>query len=157
MAQTTGAITGALGKIEISSDDGSTWTDISGSTTAIDSIEFTRSSGSKATFQGSFHVVTVGKQDTSTIGITALYTETAGEATLTAISLIKANTQVDLRWQYADVTAVVGATYQRYFTLGKSRIISATLPEVNSESGEPAVLMFTVSVPGIDYETITVA
>jgi len=157
MAQTTGAITGALGKIEISFDDGSTWDDISGSSTSIDSIEYNRSNGSKATFQGSFHVVTTGKQGEATIGITALYTETADEATLLAVSGIKNNTPCDLRWQYADVTVVVGATYLRYFTLGKSRIGNISLPEINSESGEPAVMTMTITAPGIDYETVTVA
>lgn len=157
MAQTTGTITGALGKIEISFDDGTTWKDISGSSCSIDSVEYTRASGSKATFDGSFHVVTTGKQQMATIGITSLYTEVADEATLLTVSAIKSNTPCDLRWQYADVTAVVGATYKRYYSLGKSRIVSVQLPEINSESGEPAVLIFSVDMPGIDYETITVA
>lgn len=157
MAQTTGVITGSLGKIEISFDDGSTWKDISGSSCSIDSVEYTRVSGSKATFDGTFRVVTTGKQDMATIGITALYTETADEATLLAVSGIKNNTPCDLRWQYADVTAVVGATYKRYYSLGKSRIASVQLPEINAESGEPAVMVMSITMPGIDYETITVA
>jgi len=157
MAQTTGSITGALGKIEISFDDGATFTDISGSTTSMDQVEYARASGSKNTFGDAFAVVTVGKQLPTNIVVNALYTETASEATDKAIANLKSNTPCDLRWQYADVTIVVGAKYLQYTTLGKSRIIKADLPEVNSESGEPATLSFTVFAPGIDYSEITVA
>jgi hypothetical protein len=156
MAQTTGSLTGALGKIEISFDDGSTWTDISGSTTSMDQVEYARSSGSKNTFGDAFAVVTVGKQLPTNIVVNALYTETTSEATDEAITGIKANTPCDLRWQYADVTTTPGAKYLQYITLGKSRVIKADLPEVNSESGEPATLSFTVFAPGIDYSEITV-
>jgi hypothetical protein len=157
MAQTTGSITGALGKIEISFDDGATFVDISGSTSSLDAIEYARANGTKATFQGDFSIVTIGKQIPTMITINCLYTETAGEATDKAVVNIKANTPCDLRWQYADVTAVVGAKYLQYITLGKSRIVKASLPEINAESGEPAMLAFTVSAPGIDYSEITVA
>lgn len=156
MAQTTGSITGALGKIEISFDNGATFTDISGSTSSIDAIEYARSSGSKATFQGTYRLVTVGKQIPAMIVINCLYTETTGEATQLAIGNIKTNTPCDLRWQYADVTTTPGAKYLEYVTLGKSRIVKAALPNIDAESGEPAMLAFTVSAPGIDYSEITV-
>jgi hypothetical protein len=157
MAQTTGSITGALGKIEISFDDGATFVDISGSTSSIDAIEYARANGTKATFQGDFSIVTIGKQIPTMITINCLYTETSSESTALAVGNIKSNTPCDLRWQYADVTAVVGAKYLQYITLGKSRIVKAALPEINAESGEPAMLAFTVSAPGIDYSEITVA
>jgi hypothetical protein len=157
MAQTTGSITGSLGKIEISFDDGATFTDISGSTSSIDTIEFARSNGTKTTFAGDFSIITVGKQIPTMITINCLYTETSAESTALAISNIKSNTPCDLRWQYADVTVLVGAKYLQYISLGKSRITKAALPEINAESGEPAMLSFTVSAPGIDYSEITVA
>jgi len=157
MAQTTGSITGALGKLEISFDDGATFVDISGSTSSLDAIEYARANGTKATFLGDFSIVTIGKQIPTMITINCLYTETAGEATALAVANIKANTPCDLRWQYADITAVVGAKYLQYITLGKSRIVKASLPEINAESGDPAMLAFTVSAPGIDYSEITVA
>lgn len=157
MAQTTTTLTGALGKIEISFDDGVTFTDISGSTTSMDAIEYTRAGGSKATFNGDYHLVTAGKQLTTMITVNALYTETSSEATQLAIANIKTNTPCDLRWQYADVTTTVGAKYLQYVTLGKSRIKKVSLPKLDSESGEPATLSFTIHAPGVDYSEITVA
>lgn len=156
MAQTTASITGALGAIAISFDAGVTYTDISGSTTSIDGIEFARSSGSKPTFQGNYHIITVGKQIETSITVNCLYTETVNEAAALAISAIKVNKKLVLRWQYADVTTTPGATYLEYTTLGSSRVTKANLPVLDSESGEPAVLTFTVLAPGIDYTTITV-
>jgi len=126
MAQTTGSLTGALGKIEISFDDGSTWTDISGSTTSMDQVEYARSSGSKNTFGDAFAVVTVGKQLPTNIVVNALYTETTSEATDKAITGIKANTPCDLRWQYADVTTLADRTQKRIPTVRDP--IDITLP-----------------------------
>jgi len=151
MAQTTGAITGATGKIEMSVDNGSTYIDISGSASSIDGIDFSRVTGSQTTFAGEYRIITAGKQLPTTITINALYTEVNQESAKLAVSGLKNKQPIKLRWQYADVGAT---TYYRWFNIGTGRVGVVTLPESNAENGEPIMVSFTVEVGGVDYELI---
>jgi len=153
MAQTTGAMTGATGKIEVSTD-GSTWYNISGSSQSIDAVEFTRLNGSAHTFEGDYAVLTFGKQPPTEVTVNILYTEVSGEAFLRAVSALKNNTTFKVRWQAMDIAET---TYQRYFTAGTSKVASVSLPGNDASSGEPLMVSFTVICGGIDYELVVPA
>jgi len=150
MAQTTGAMTGAMGKIEVTTDE-ITWYDISGSSQSIDAVEFTRTNGSTHTFDGDYALVTFGKQPATEITVNILYTEVAGEAFLRAVSALKNKSAFNLRWQAKDAGAT---TYYRFFTVGTSGVSTVSLPGNDATSGEPLVVSFTVIAGGIDYELI---
>jgi len=153
MAQTTGAITGAMGKVEVSVD-GTTWNDISGSSQSIDAVEFTRLNGSAHTFDGDYAVLTFGKQPPTEITVNILYTEVAGEAFLRAVSALKNNTGFQVRWQA--FTGTAAGTYYRYKTAGTSKVMSVSLPGNDAGSGEPLMVSFTVMAGGVDYETVVI-
>ena len=150
MAQTTGAMTGAMGKIEVSVDK-TTWYNISGSSQSIDAVEFTRLNGSAHTFDGDYAVLTFGKQPPTEITVNVLYTEVTGEAFLRAVSALKNNTAFHIRWQAMDASAT---TYYRYFTAGTAKVSSVSLPGNDASSGEPLMVSFTVMCGGIDYELV---
>jgi hypothetical protein len=65
--------------VEVSTD-GTTWTNISGSTNKVDVAPQTVDSGEAATFEGDFMIVTSGKKHPVEATVTILYTETSGEA-----------------------------------------------------------------------------
>lgn len=148
MAQTTSAMTGAMGKVEYSTDGGTTWTNLSGSTQSIDVVEFTRLNGSAYTFDGDTAVLTFGKQPPVTVTVNSLYTETAGESFLVAVSAIKNNTAMMLRWQAADAGAT---TYLQFSTLTGGKVSSVSLPGNDASSGEPLMFSFSVMAPGVTY------
>ena len=150
MAQTTGAMTGAMGKVEVSTDK-ATWYDISGSSQSIDAVEMSRVNGSTHTFDGDYALVTFGKQPATEITVNVLYTEVAGEAFLRAVSALKNKTALHVRWQAADAAAT---TYYRFVTMGTSGVGTVSLPGNDATSGEPLVVSFTVIAGGIDYELV---
>ena len=154
MAQTTGAMTGAMGKVEVSTDH-LTWSDISGSSQSIDAVEFTRLNGSAHTFDGDYAVLTFGKQPPTEVTVNVLYTEVTGEAFLRAVSALKNNTAFYVRWQA--LTGTAAGTYYRYFTAGTAKVSSVSLPGNDASSGEPLMVSFTVMAGGVDYETVVIA
>lgn len=80
MAQTTTALSGVNFKIEISTDGGTTWTDVSGSTNKIGAGEQERQTGDLYTGDGAGAIITGGKLSPVELDIDVAYTETAGEA-----------------------------------------------------------------------------
>jgi len=151
MAQTTGAMTGATGKIEITLNAGSTWTDISGTTSSIDVVEFTRTNGSAYTFAGDYALLTFGKQPPVSVTVNCLYTETTAEALKLTVAAIKANTAAQIRWQAVDAAAT---TYLQYFTVAGGKISTVSLPGNDASSGDPLMFSFTLTAPGIDYTAV---
>ena len=142
MAQTTGAITGAAAKVQIDVNSAG-YVDISGSSQSIDAVEFTRLNGSAHTFDGDYAVLTFGKQPPTEITVNILYTEASGEAFLTAVSALKNNHSVKLKWQPN------GAAGKYFETPAGGKISSVSLPGNDASSGEPLMVSFTVMAPGI--------
>ena len=79
MPQTSTAMNAVDAVVEVSTD-GTTWTNISGSTNKVDVSPQTVDSGEAATFEGDFYLVTSGKKHPVEATVTILYSETAGEA-----------------------------------------------------------------------------
>jgi len=117
MAQTTGAITGAVAKIEINTNN-TGYVDISGSSQSIDAVEMTRLNGSAHTMEGDYAVLTFGKQPPTEITVNVLYTEVTTEGFMKAVSALKNNHSVVLRW-YPN-----GATGKYFLTPAGAKISS---------------------------------
>lgn len=78
MPQTLTAINTVDAVIEISIN-GTTWTNVSGSTNRVDVSPQTSDSGMAATFEGQYKIVLAGKLNPVDITVTILFTETSGE------------------------------------------------------------------------------
>lgn len=79
MAQTTGAVANACAVVEIS-NNGTTWTNISGQAQSVADTEQTRMSGEAYTFDGAGAIVKSGKKEPLELTFTIVYTETDAEA-----------------------------------------------------------------------------
>ena len=79
MAQTTGAISGAAATISYQSGGTGTYTDISGSSQSVDVVTLTKITGEAYTFDGSYAVLTVGKNEPLEVKVNVLYTESTSE------------------------------------------------------------------------------
>ena len=145
MAQTTGAITGATAKIEINVNGGG-YVDISGSSQSIDAVEMSRVNGSTHTLEGDYALVTFGKQPATEITVNVLYTESATEGFIKAVSALKNNQTCLLKWYPA-------GTGGKYFvTSAGAKIGTVSLPGNDATSGEPLVVSFTVIAGGIETD-----
>lgn len=143
MAQTTAAMTGASATLEINTNN-TTFVSIAGSSQSVDVVEFTRLNGSAYTLEGDTAVLTFGRQPPVTVTVNCLYTEAAGEAFLKAVSAIQANQYAQIRWKPA------GAAGYQFTTISGGRISSVSLPGNDASSGEPLMVSFTLSAPGIE-------
>jgi len=145
MAQTTGAITGATAKIEINVNS-TGYVDISGCSQSIDAVEMTRLNGSAHTMEGDYAVLTFGKQPPTEITVNVLYTEVSTEGFMKAVSALKNNQSVVLRWYPA------GSLGKYFLTPAGAKISSVSLPGNDASSGEPLMVSFTVMSPGIETD-----
>lgn len=132
MAQTTTAYTPRNARVALSTD-GSSYTDVSGSTTAFSAGDGTRLIGSAHTLEGEGPIIGAGKLDVQTSSFTFLYTETAGEAYITAYNaFIAANSTL-----YARVDPLGSTTGNYRFTSSKG--VLGTMPafgEIDAGTGD---------------------
>jgi len=157
MAQTTGAMNTVNGLIEVSAN-GSSWTDISGSTNKVEAPSQDADTGEAATLDGQYMIGATGKFKPLDISVTVLYTEVADEA----YDFIKTQAAIDgrplyLRWSPAG--GEVGD--QRFFTanaagvLAAGSIASMPFPGADAAQAAPTVLMFKVRATTLGEETIS--
>ncbi len=143
MAQTTGAMTGATAAIELNINNGG-FIDIAGSTASIDVVDITLNNGSAYTFDGNYALLTFGRQPPVAVTVNILYTETAGEAFLKAISAIKANQLAQVKWKPA------GSSGASFTTVSGARVSTVSLPNNDASKGEPLMASFVIQAPGIE-------
>jgi len=141
MAQTTGAMTGAVATLEINVNN-STWVSIAGSTQSVDSVDFAVVRGNRGTLDGATNIILTGRQEETTVTVNALYTEVADEALLKAIGSIKNNYPCNVRWSPAGAG---GATY----TTQNGLVSNVQLPNADSSAGEPLMFSLTILCGGI--------
>lgn len=79
MAQTVVAMSGVNALVYLS-DDGSTWTNVSGSANQVAATEQRRASGEGYTFDGDTAILKAGKREPLEVTVRALYTESATES-----------------------------------------------------------------------------
>lgn len=145
MAQTTTSFSARNSVIEVSTD-GSSWTNISGSTSSVTPGDGSRLVGSAHTFDGDAPLITAGKLDVQESNVNILYTETAGEAYETARAVFASATNNVLYLR----STPLGATTGNYrHTTGKGVISSfPQFPDIDASSGDPMMIEFTVTHPG---------
>jgi hypothetical protein len=158
MAQTTGAKARSLFKLEVS-NDGVTWTDISGAAAGVTPSGGEQQVGEQNTADGQFPIVTgSAKFNARQLEFNCVYTETAGEP-----------------WKFvsARYNSVTPTVYVRYSpkggAIGDQRflvsdnagnafaapIMNCLPPEGDASSGNPLMFTFTVIAPRLYETTIT--
>lgn len=144
MAQTTGALSGGEFKLEISTDGGSNFTDISGSVTSVTPSGAELASGETYTGDGDDAITTFGKRGPLTLNVVAVYGETAGEAYQAARTAVEAaERDVQLRWSPAG-----GAVGDEQFTSPDGALVSPMLPAVDAAGAGPLAISFQWKGPG---------
>ena len=156
MAQTTTAMSGVDATVEISTD-GTTWIDLSGSSTSVSPGSQSRMTGETHTLEGDLAIITPGKREPMEISVTTLYTEASGEAFETLRPLFVARTRIYFRYSPLGP----GATGRAVFTAtnddatpGACIISELDWPEVDATSADPIAIAYTVRVPGL-IRTVT--
>lgn len=144
MAQSTGGTAGVNAKVEFSVN-GSSWTDISGSSSSVDPGEQPGMSGEAYTFSGDNAVVTAGKNEPIEIDVKILYTETAGEA----FEVVRAQFQTTGRAAYLRWSPKGGTTGQFLFTSAAGVLTGISWPPSDAGDGKPIMAGFKIKVPSI--------
>lgn len=149
MAQTTGGTSGVAAKVEVSAN-GSSWTDISGSTSVLDPGEQAGATGDAYTFSGDTAIVTAGKTEPLEITVQGVYTETAGEG----FEVVRAQFQTSARVLYVRWSPKGGTTGQFLHTAAAGVISGLTWPKVDTGDGKPVPWAFKVRTPSITKSTL---
>jgi hypothetical protein len=139
---TTGQMSGAYGKLEIRSPSGTgSWSDISGSSQAVEQATVTRKSGKAYPLDQDYPSMTYGKQDGAEATFMVIYTESTTEAYQVALSAFEASTGTLVDVKFTPGGSTAGA--DTYTVTGK--IISIDYPGFNGDSGDPIMCSFTVA------------
>lgn len=157
MAQTTGAISKANYKVEVSTD-GSSWTDISGQGATVETDGGEQLIGEQQTANGNAPVVVPShKTGSVTAVVSVLYTETAGEAFKVVADRYDGSNKT-IYFRYSPKGGASGDW--RYVASNNAGsvfacpIISCLPPDVDAGSGDPAMAEFTVTAPKFVREAI---
>jgi hypothetical protein len=148
MAQTTGAMSGAAATISYQSGGTGTYTDISGSSQSVDVVSLTKMTGEAYTFDGSYAVLTVGKNEPVEVVVNVLYTDTTTEAYQTMLTAFEQGTLISLKWVPGGATA--GADT---YTTSAGQITAIDLPAIDASSAGPIMASFTLRCASIAHST----
>lgn len=148
MAQTTGQMTFRNVKVELSSD-GSTWFDISGSTSAV-----TVSGGNRsiAEIKPLFRDTVIGRpgaRERVTVGVKSVYTENPAEASDLLSAAYLAGSMIYFRWSPTGGSA--GA--RRYKTNG-AYVIKTDFPGGNVSEANPLTADYSLSAEYVEKESV---
>jgi len=150
MTQITGGFSTADAKIEISAN-GSSWTDISGSTASVGEAEQARKTGSKYTHSGDTAIVTAGKREPFEIPVAIVYTEGTGDPfeVLRAAFEAAGGTAYYFRWSPKG-----GAGGEFQYATPAAIISGFTYPGTDAESGEPSMCGFKILTPYVTKSVV---
>ncbi|NOK59121.1 MAG: hypothetical protein GFH27_549283n419 [Chloroflexi bacterium AL-W] len=149
MAQTTDIAGVTDGQVEISTD-GSTWTDISGSTNKVEPVEQNRQTGDEYTLDGNYALVTSGKTEPVDVKVQIVFTQTAGEAYAVAHAAWLNRDPIYVRWAPRG-----NATGNKQYTTTKGVFKSFTWPTPMASEAKPQMVGFTMRTPQITEAAIS--
>lgn len=149
MAQTTTALPMTNAKLEFSAD-GSSWTDISGSSNSLESPEQSGAAGEAYTFTGNTAVVTAGKTEPVEITAKILFTPTAGEA----FAVVRAQWQTAGRAGYLRWSPQGGTTGNKQYTTSAGVLTGFTWPGGAADDAKPIPCGFKLKAPSIVESTV---
>ena len=157
MTQVTGAIAQSVYAVEVSAN-ASSWTSVAGAAAAISFGGGDIPVGEQFTADGEEAIVTTSnKNGPRDITVRCVYSEGASDAWKTVWDLYTGATKkMAVRWSPAGGTA----STKRYSTAVAGAaaavpIVSCSMPEQDSSSGDPLLFEFTVRTPGIYEETVS--
>lgn len=150
MAQTTTATTARNARCAIGTD-GSSWTDVSGSTQQFSPGDGARLHGKAHTFDGNGPIITAGKLDEQESTASILYTETAGEAYAVAYAAFIGTNSI----LYARVDPLGSTTGNFRFTSSLGVITAMpAFGDMDASSGDPQMIEFSFTHGGWTKSTI---
>lgn len=148
MAQTTTSVSNRTYVVEVSTD-GSTWSDISGSTSTVEDMEQERESGEGYTADGDTAIIQTGKRKPIEPKVKLVYTPTTGEGFELVRAAFEAGTALYLR------VAPNGSGTGKYrFTSASGWVTKLTYPPFDAEDGKPIMVGFTMKVPAVTRAVI---
>lgn len=158
MAQTTVAIPRSNFKAEVSLN-GSSWTDISGHATGVNTSGGEQLTGEQMTADSNYPVVTAtNKVGATTVEVNILYTESASEA----FQIVWARYEGSAKTIYLRWSPKGGASADERYVCANSAgtavlcpIVACLPPQTDAGSGDPALAMFRVVAPRILQEVIS--
>jgi hypothetical protein len=143
MAQTTDAATMRNAHVELSMD-GSTWIDVSGSSSAVDADAGDRKVHEITPLFVDAVVVAAGARGRSKVTLKTVYTETEGEAYLTMLSAYESKTPVTLRWNPKGTAPGV-----MRFKMENAVVAKATYPSGGFSEAKPITAAFELTAQEI--------
>lgn len=159
MPQTTTALNTVDAVVEISTN-GSTWTNISGSTNKVETPESSADVGGVSTLEGQYKITRAGKLNSPEIAVTILYTEPSGGGE--AYDILYGQAALPGRAIYMRWTPGGSNGEYRYFTgdandnKAVGRISRLQFPGADSDNAAPTLLSFTIVCTKIGRERLTV-
>lgn len=153
MPQSDGITNVVEAVVEVSTD-GTNFTNISGSTNKVEVSPQTADSGSAASLEGQFKIVTAGKYNPVDITVTIFYTETSGEA----YAILHGQKLVARRPLYLRYTPVGYNGEWRFYTADANgskapgRITEFPYPGADAGEGGPHMLTFKLQATQLARE-----
>jgi len=147
MAQTSDGMSMANAKIEIS-EDGNTWTDISGFANSISPDGGELQTGEAYTFDGENAIITTGKKEPLDITFSIVYTEGATDAADVIRGYYDNKTNCYIRWSPAG-----GNSGDKQFT-AQGYIVNPVLPGGEAGSADPVLIEITLRTPKVTVSTV---
>ena len=153
MPQTTTAINVVDAVVEVSTN-GTTWTNISGSTNKVEPSPQTTDSGMAASLEGQYKIVRAGKYNPVDITVTILFTETAAEA----YAILHGQKEVAGHPLYLRYAPVGYNGEYRWYTADSNgnkaaaRITEFPYPGANSEDAGPHLVVFKLQATTLTRE-----
>jgi len=139
---TTHQVSSACAKVEVSTDLGVSWTDISGEAQSVTGTEQTRMSGEAYVFAGDTPIVMSGSRESMELTFTVIYTEDDSEAYETVRGLFEDDTTCPgggkIYFRYSPRGGSAGHEQLEY----SGYLTSFTYPEVDASSGDPIICEF---------------
>ena len=156
MPQTTTAMNTVEAVVELSTD-GTTWTNVSGSTNKVEVSPQTADSGMAATLEGRYKIVRSGKLNPVEATVTILYTETAAEA----YAILHGQKNLPNLPLYMRYTPGGFNGDYRFYTADSNgnkapgRITEFPYPGANAEDGGPHMVSFKIQATQFARENAT--
>lgn len=157
MAQTTVSIPRSNFKVEVSLN-GSSWTDISGHATGVNTSGGEQLTGEQMTAENQYPVVVAtNKVGATTVEVNVLYTESSSEA----FQIVWARYEGSAKTIYVRWSPKGGASADERYVCANNAgsavlvpIVACLPPQVDAGSGDPAMAMFRVIAPRILQEVV---
>lgn len=152
MAQTTGSLSWANCKIELTDDAGVSWTDISGFTNSIAVDGGERATAEFFTATGDIPIVTAGKRGLLEITAKCVYTEDTANAPFIMVhESSETQTPLQIRWSPKG-----GAIGDFRFTSSAGQCVKPVYPQGSADSADAIPIEFTIKCGSIAKTTISV-